>query len=580
MRSLKAYLRLVPIAACCLLCGWFTWFPLTDSDIWWHLNAGREMCARKLWLYTDAFSFTTSGRPWIDLQWLFQLMVYGLYCWGGAMAIVVAKCGAVAGIAALICSVRAEPRYRLIAALTCAMLFFPCRYLFLERPIIITIAIMTGYILCLERFRQDHRGRWLLPIIPLQVVWVNSQGLFALGIFIIAAYWLEALIRPKLATPTRPLNPPQGDFQGTRSNRARPPTGDLGGAQWFQAHQMQLFTILLFNAMAAAFINPYGLNGALLPLKLYGRIHPALGNLYSLNVAENAPLLTLTGFDARYPAIVIGVAMFALCLQFLNWRRFRIAHLILNLGFLYLAFCAQRNILLYIIAAAPIIAVNLSQAELRMNYPPAWVQTIRSVSWIGAMLALAIPAYLHARITALYPKHEWISPFRFPESAATYLRQNPIKGRMFNASWYGGYLGWRLYPDQQVFMDGRFILRAPEVFARYLAVCDTPAAFAALAQQYSITHAVLPTAIFTRYERLIEWLNRSAQWQLAYTDGASVIFAQREYAPTPRIDPANPATVDSIAETLGTRWRDDPYIRAEALWYLQRLMIKLTSASR
>src|SRR5687767_10958892 len=53
-----------------LLAGAAALTPVADSDIWWHLAAGREMIARRGFLWVDPFSLGARGRPWIDLHWL------------------------------------------------------------------------------------------------------------------------------------------------------------------------------------------------------------------------------------------------------------------------------------------------------------------------------------------------------------------------------------------------------------------------------------------------------------------------------------------------------------------------------
>jgi hypothetical protein len=46
---------------------------------------------------------------------------------------------------------------------------------------------------------------------------------------------------------------------------------------------------------------------------------------------------------------------------------------------------------------------------------------------------------------------EW----KIPANAADFLLEHHIKGRIFNTYAQGGYLLWRLWPEQQVFLDGR-----------------------------------------------------------------------------------------------------------------------------
>ena len=75
-----------------------------DSDVWWHLAAGREMVHTHALLYADPFSVSAEGRPWVDVHWLFQIAIYGVYAVGGLLGLVLVKCfllaaGALVGFA-------------------------------------------------------------------------------------------------------------------------------------------------------------------------------------------------------------------------------------------------------------------------------------------------------------------------------------------------------------------------------------------------------------------------------------------------------------------------------------------------
>src|SRR5688572_25693729 len=91
--------------ALCLLVFAAALTPASDTDLWWHLAAGREMLARGGFLTVDPFTLSAAGRPWIDLHWLFQLAVYGLHQIGGLVALVIAKAAIVAGGALILLGV-------------------------------------------------------------------------------------------------------------------------------------------------------------------------------------------------------------------------------------------------------------------------------------------------------------------------------------------------------------------------------------------------------------------------------------------------------------------------------------------
>jgi len=94
MRSLFAPLRAQSFPAAVLLglgAASTGLAPAADGDIWWHLAAGREMVEKGGLLFTDPFSVSASGRPWVDVHWLFQLAVYAVHQALGLTGLVLVK---------------------------------------------------------------------------------------------------------------------------------------------------------------------------------------------------------------------------------------------------------------------------------------------------------------------------------------------------------------------------------------------------------------------------------------------------------------------------------------------------------
>ena len=545
MRTVKYYL---PIFLCAALAAFFCYFPITDTDIFWHLAAGREMVASGHFLYSDPFSFTLASPRWIDLHWLFQLIVYGLYLLGGLQALIWFKLAVVAFTSVLLCSAFRSMRYAFAGAFLCAVLFYEARYLVCERPVLITLLCMSSYIFLFERVKQGARTSSLWICVPLQVIWTNSQGLYPIGIFIIGAYWIEAM------------------FDAGQTGRREKWTGKL---------LLNAYTPILMACSLACLLNPYGISGLLLPFTLFARIAPAAQNLYSLNISENVPLLALTGFEAGYRTAVVGTAVVTCILFFVNRRNARPAHLVLFLGFLGLAYSAVRNVLLYFVIIVPIVGYNVMLLEAWSRAAGLGRTAKRLAALLGAAAAAAIlwlPVANHAAVVAACPPHRTLSPFRFPEKITEYLKANPVEGEMFNDIRYGGYLIWELYPHKRVFADGRLVIRQPQFFADYLAICDQPELFFFAAGKFNVTHVIVPSAIFTQYRRLIARLCASNEWHLEYTDGSSFLIVKNSASKRPAINLADTAAATAIADSICGQWRDAPYVRREALGYFADML--------
>ena len=487
---MRRILHFLPVIACMALSAFFVYFPLTDSDIFWHLAAGREMAAHKHFLFTDPFSFTCNSPRWIDVHWLFQLLVYGIYVLGAEKALVLFKVFVVAAAAGLLCAT--APRAKRTSAATCMFIpfvIYVVRYLIDVRPVLITIVCMVLFVLIFERTRTENSKRMLFWCIPLEILWANSQGLYMLGLFIIGAYWVEAVIH------------------------------------WFTHRQERqvILSVVLVSSIAACFVTPYGIAGLLLPFTLLGRIMPSLLNVYSMNIAENIPLFSLAGYETIYIWFVVISSLITCILFIVNRRNLRIAHIVLFAGFLWLSISAVRNVLLYAVILIPILLTMLHTVSL----PLLRKTTIKCCMYSAAGIVLCAAFVQHSVIVSLYPPNAMVSPFRFPDHAVTYIKQHPLEGRLFNDIRSGGYLLWNMYPQKQVFIDGRLVIRSPQFFMDYLAVCSHPELyFTNIADKYSITRVLLPFAIFPMYHTLISWLYHSDAWQLEYTDGVYVVFCR------------------------------------------------------
>jgi hypothetical protein len=323
--------------------------------------------------------------------------------------------------------------------------------------------------------------------------------------------------------------------------------------------------------------------GFTFPWKLFARIIPFSGNMYSRFVSENVPLYALDGPDRHFVFSVSFLAVVLAISFMLNRKRAKTAHILLCGGFALLAVLAQRNILLFFFVAAPVLAYNLSCLDIWNDFSSMKQRRRTALTWVWVVTVaslLAVPVSSHARIIALYPSGSAISPFRIPVAAADYLEVHRVPGNMFNSVRYGGYLAWRFYPEKKVYIDGRLTVRTVEFFNEYLAMLDNPQSFGKLAAKFNITRAVLPTAVFYRYMGLVKWLYESPEWKLVFTDGASAVFVRSDLHPVAGIDLGSRDGIIQVYGEIEKQWKNDRYIYLEARAYLDNLIRYLYGEKR
>jgi tetratricopeptide (TPR) repeat protein len=533
-------------------------FPLTNTDIWWHLASGREILERGAFLRVDPFSLGALGQRWIDVHWLFQVLALGVYRAAGIGGLVLAK-GVICAGAALVLVLAAEQqggdrRLRPLAVLSVALLLYLGRYLVLARPIVLTLLLISCFLLVLERVRAGRSGPLaLLWLLPLQVAWANIQGLYLLGPVLVACY---------------------AAGEGAAALLSR--WGAAGFSRGMSLRSLAWLGLCVPALLAACLVTPYGLEGLELPLKLFGRIEPLRGELFRYNVSENIPLWTLERSGGAAAAGVahvkwVAAAAFASFLPLLR-RGVVLARFVALAAMFALALIANRNMLLFYWVAALVLPLNLG-ALAATAARRRWAPALGGLSAAGIVgLALLTTSASSAEGPITRP-----APFRLPEGAVTRLEQLDLRGNVFNSVRYGSYLIWRLYPRRRPFIDGRLVIRSTAQFAEHLELADAPTrTFEAFRRRHAIRLALLPTAYPDRYLPLVAHLYRSPDWSLVYTDGTETLFYHRGVDDgVAALDLSRRPAVERIEATINRRQGQQPMIRERALVHLGRLLVEV-----
>lgn len=491
------------------LAVWFAaclWFPVTDTDIWWHLAAAKWMREHHGFLRTDPFSQSSLGAPWIDLHWGFQLAAAAAWKCGGAYALIACKCLALTAAAGFSLwphlSRRSWPWLMPLAAAG----IYLVRFYLDVRPLAVTLMGLGLQYAVVVRHLQGRplKPAWLLvPVLALaQIVLANMQGLYPLGLILVGSL---------LA----------GELLARRSERFAPYGPE---AERVPLRPLAWGLLLMF---AAGFATPYGWDGFRLPLALLARITPDASNIFSREIAENQPFPGLFRSD---PAMATACMAWAgvVAWTFLGLRP-AAGHLLLVAAFGALGLMAQRNLPLAYLAGLMAAGRNLRVSrggEAPPADPEGRAGVDRRLAWAGAAALLAVAVAFGPRLRAAWAYElpgTPITPFRVPEAAAGILAARQLPGPIFNELRFGGYLEYRLYP-RTAFVDGRMILRTADFYRDFLAAVDDPARFPEYRARYGFTHALLPLAEDARFLPLAAFLLRSG-WDLLYCDGASALLA-------------------------------------------------------
>ncbi len=526
--------------------GYFVCYPVTDGDIFWHLAAGREIFTKHKLLYFDPFSYTTENAQWINLHWFFQVLMYMVFRTGGYGALIAVKGLTAAAAAWLIFNTFTKTNAGVSAAFAAAFLIYTQRYLIPLRPVIFTLFLTALFISSFEKYCRSGRVSRLLPVFIGQIVWVNSQGLFILGPVIAAAYGAGELLNLQFAKR----------FPRLFTYRISKTGKECG---------IILFTIPILFILSL--VNPYGWKAIGFALKLFSRIVPSQGNIYSQTIIENTPLLSMIGtFYSHYVTIFVIVAGLTLFSVILTFRTVRFSHMLLAAAGMLLAWMAQRNGIIFTFFALPGLLWIISGSSPMVRLHP--LSAVGKVLLTIGPILLIVAIVNHTKILSIWP--HTISPFSHPTESAEIIRNNNLSSRIFNADRYGGYLIWKLYPSLKVSHDTRLSLRSKEFYREYLAIIGNPELFNEYARQRGITYAVIPVAPVDCYLPLASALYSDPRWKMIFTDGAEVLFAADTVTRFAGIDMDSPEIIDSICAGLRTRFGDSKQVYRESLLRLRR----------
>ena len=240
-------------------------FRQRDMDIWWHLRTGRWIRDHAAVPQQDFFTFGAADQPWIDLHWGFEVVASLLYDRGGMVALQLAKC-AVTTLALFVLigsRKRSWPLWGMALAWLPALALLGGRMY--VRPETLTLLWLSIFLAVLFRMREHP---WLMCILPIvQVLWVNTQGLFILGPIVLTFALLNAALAP-------------GSF----------------------SKEKRVWRWIVLAASGATFaaclVNPWFIEGALFPWRL---AETMANPIFSNTIAELTPIPTFlrqNGFGA------------------------------------------------------------------------------------------------------------------------------------------------------------------------------------------------------------------------------------------------------------------------------------------
>jgi len=410
-----------------LLAAATTLSPIRNYDYWWHLKTGAVILSEGRIPRHDPYSFTAAGTPWIDHEWLFQVLAYTGHTALGPDLLVILKSALLLGLALLAARLLVREGHGPAGAAVLLMLaLVGGAFRFDVRPELATLLIVPLVVDLAMRARREGTKGPLAAIVALTAFGANLH----VGILLVPALlWAAAA----------------ATFLAARLNRWRALGRDDGPEPPGFAGRLVLTAAA---ATLAAGVNPYGLRIYAVPFEL----RHLLQGLPWPNLEWVAPTWSTTPLFF----VTTGIAVVVLLLGV------RAADPISAPALLLCLLIAQqhvRNVGLFFLLVPWGLARPARHLIDRVKRSGLYRhgtggEAVRPGFVIAVvLLAGGLPLLL------------WLPPEpRFglgmdvgnePRRAVDFLEREGIGGPLYNDVRFGGYLIWRRFPADRVFIDSR-----------------------------------------------------------------------------------------------------------------------------
>lgn len=381
-------------------------------------------------LHYDPFSFTFSGKPWIDHSWLFQLLIYKLYAAAGFTGLIIFRIIIICSITALclLIAFRSGAGPLSAAAAGLSILAFTDQAPYV-RPHIAAYLLCIAFVYGLKRLSIDKDGNdngnsgnmisALLLLLFIQALWINTHASFILGPFMAGLFFLDRLIMRITGHGSQKTFVFAGMLLGISTIMS------LFATPYGPAHLMfALFSHSGISEDALSHIAEW----YRIPWRSFFELTPfAITGILCLYLVVSLAGVMTAWKNKGLAAAVTPAVLFC----FSTWLTFRYGR--------FMPFSA--------IMLLPVFLSGMTAMTPPFRFAALAVAGVYLLT--GPVLEQIESPYLTKTISSHYP---W--------DIVSFIKKNRISARLLNSYAFGGFLDFYLYPQCRVFIDGR----TPTVF--------------------------------------------------------------------------------------------------------------------
>lgn len=470
-----------------------------DGDLGRHLTIGEYILTSHSIPTRDIFSHTMTGEPVTPHEWLAQLSFALAYRLGDLDGVVL-LCALLIAITFTLSFRQSYARSGMIIISSgwAIMAAAAASLHWLARPHLFTLLLVVLWTGALERLRRREKIYWwIFPL--LMFLWVNFHGAFIAGFVIWGMYLL-------------------GEVADSVKKMGEPCAWDW--RRFFQyLSKTKTFLTAGATTVLASLVNPSG----------WGLWENSLGYLRNRYlVGHTAEYLPPDFHTASTWPFLIMITLSFLLIGF-GRPRLPAASIFLLAGWAAMALYSVRNVPLFALVSAPVLAeitahniesfsllARFSRFEERLNLVE---RSLKGYVWAFGLTILVAGLLLSGTNLDFYRRGNRFDPEVFPVQAVDWIATHPQTGNVFNHFPWGGYLLFRLWPGQTVFIDGQTDFYGEALTRQYEHVITLQDGWQDVLQQYQASWVLEPAG-----SPLVLHLEQDPEWQMVYQDPVAAVL--------------------------------------------------------
>jgi len=458
-----------------LFAGYFHPINAITQDLGRHFLLGNIILKTHNVPNINLFSYTYPNFPFVNLHWLSEIIFYLIFKLVGFNGLLIFSTAIILTSFSIVFFYSFK-KDAIIPLSIVSIFYLPVLFERTDiRPEIFSFLFLAIFVTVLYKFKlKKTKLIFILPFIEL--LWVNMHIYFIIGIAVLGIFLLDSVIQ-------------------SYKNKNK---------------QFLLLFLITILSILATFMNPNFITGAIYPFRVFEN--------YGYSIEENQNIFFLWNFFQKQtiPYFVVSSITLIIVL-FTNIKNSKRVDWLLSLFFITLSVMQIRNFPLFVFGTFIPFSKNLSNIYVKL--PIAVKKTI-------PYLLLLLIVWQGNQI--IKNKGLGFGVERGAEKGVDFFIKNKLKGPIFNSFDVGGYLDYRLYPNEKVFVDNRPGEYPASFFKNvYIPMQNDQKIFEEIDKKYNFNVIFFNHTDQTPWaENFLKQIINNKSWKLIYLDDYCLIFVK------------------------------------------------------